>query len=217
MKCLAPTKLSVLSALLAALLASCANPEHTRNLADPAAPAAALAQQVCSACHGLDGNPVSPQFPRLAGQQAPYLVSQLSNFRSHQRSDPAGYIYMWGLSRHLTDEQISGLADYFSRQVARRPASAVVDASLLADGKRIYEQGVPEQNVIACASCHGPRGEGIAAFPRLAFQHADYLVKQLDVFQNTQQRPGTPMELVAHPLTGSNKHAVALYMQQFPD
>ena len=27
----------------------------------------------------------------------------------------------------------------------------------------------------------------------------------------------TPMEFVAHPLTGDNKHAVALFMQQFPD
>jgi cytochrome c553 len=205
------------AAALALTVAGCASPERSRNLADPAVPALALAQQVCSACHGMDGNPVSPAFPRLAGQQPAYLVAQLGNFRSHQRSDPAGYIYMWGLSRHLTDAQIAGLADYFSRQTARRPGGSAPDAALVAQGKAVYEAGVPEQNVIACISCHGPRGEGLDAFPRVAFQHADYLVKQLDVFQNTQQRPGTPMEFVAHPLTGSNKLAVAAYMQQFPD
>jgi cytochrome c553 len=214
---LTPPALALTALALAAVVAGCASPDRSRNLADPAAPPLALAQQVCSACHGIDGNPVSPQFPRLAGQQASYLVSQLTNFRSHGRSDPDGYIYMWGLSRQLTDAQIAGLADYFSKQVPRRPRVGAVDAAVLAEGKRIYEEGVPEQAVIACASCHGPRGEGIAAFPRLAFQHADYLVKQLDVFQNTQQRPGTPMEFVAHPLTGDNKHAVALYMQQFPE
>jgi cytochrome c553 len=66
-------------------------------------------------------------------------------------------------------------------------------------------------------ACHGPKAQGIQAFPRLAWQHADYIVKQLNVFQNTQGRPGTPMEFVVHPLTGANKAAVAAYLQAFPD
>lgn len=210
-------RVSAVVTAFAALAAGCANPEHSRNLADPSVSATALAQQVCSGCHGLDGNAVSPTFPRLAGQQASYLAAQLTNFRSHQRSDPAGYVYMWGLSRHLTDAQIEGLADYFSKQIARRPESGAMDATRLAAGKEIYDKGMPEQSVIACAACHGPKGEGLGAFPRLAFQHADYIVKQLDVFQNTKQRPGTPMEFISHPLTGDNKLAVAAYMQQFPD
>ena len=57
----------------------------------------------------------------------------------------------------------------------------------------------------------------MAAFPRLAHQHADYLMKQLDIFQNTQGRPGTPMETVVHTMTGSDKAAVATYLQAFPD
>ena len=203
---------------IAALVAGCANPEHSRNLADPTVPATTLAQQVCSGCHGMDGNSTAPTFPRLAGQQASYIVTQLKNFRSHQRSDPAGYIYMWGLSRHLTDEQIEGLGDYFSKQMAHRSAwGGQADPKLLAAGKEIYEKGVPDQNVIACMACHGPRAQGMGAFPRLAFQHGDYVLKQLDVFQFTHHRPGTPMEQVTHPLTGNNKVAVAAYLEAFPD
>jgi cytochrome c553 len=165
----------------------------------------------------VDGNSTSPAFPRLAGQQAEYLRNQLTNFRSHNRSDPAGYEYMWGISHHLSDAQIASIAEYFSRQTPRRDPPRAVDPQLLAIGKNIFENGVPEQDVLPCMVCHGPGGQGIEAFPRLAYQHADYIVRQLNVFQYTQGRPGTPMEAVVHPLTGANKDAVAAYLQAFPD
>ena len=205
------------AATLAVLLAGCTNLERSRDLANPNVAAVVTARQVCSNCHGWDGNSTSPNFPRLAGQQAAYITSQLTNFRSHQRLDPAGSEYMWGLSRHLSDEQINALGDYYAAQTPRRAASVSTDPQLRAAGKRIYENGVPEQNVIPCMSCHGPKGQGMVAFPRLAYQHADYIVKQLDVFQNTQGRPGTPMEFVVHPLTGENKRAIAAYLEAFPD
>lgn len=200
-----------------AMASGCSNIERSRNLADPAVSAKTLAEQVCSNCHGFDGNSVSPAFPRLAGQQADYIVSQLTNFRSHQRMDPPGYQYMWGLTRHLTDEQIAGLGDYYSKKTAKRAPDTHADAAVIATGKSIFDKGMPEQNVIACSACHGPTGQGMAAFPRLAYQHADYLIKQLDVFQNTQGRPGTPMETVVHPLTGPDMAAVAAYLEAFPD
>jgi cytochrome c553 len=205
------------AALLCMLASGCSNVERSRDLGNPDVPAAVIAVQVCSACHGMDGNSVSPNFPRLAGQQASYLVSQLENFRSHQRGDPEGFEYMWGITRKLTDAQIAGLADYYSKQTPIHEKVTNVDPKVVAAGKEIFEKGVPEQNVIACQACHGAKAEGIGAFPRLAYQHGDYILKQLYVFQYTQGRPGTPMELIAHPLTGENKEAVAAYLQAFPD
>jgi cytochrome c553 len=211
-------KTMVMLALAAiAVLAGCSNIARSRNLADPNVAATTLAAQVCSNCHGLDGNSTSPAFPRLAGQQADYIAAQLNNFRSHQRSDPPGYQYMWGVSRHLSDAQIAGLADYYARQSVRRAPVTTVDQQDMAKGRAIFENGVPEANVIACSACHGPTGQGMAVFPRLALQHADYLLKQLDVFQSTQGRPGTPMETIVHPLTGPDMAAVAIYLQAFPE
>lgn len=198
--------------LLAAATAACAPIERSRSLNDPAVPAIATARQVCSNCHGVDGNSVSPNFPRLAGQTRPYLVEQLKAFRSHGRLDPAGFEYMWGLSRRLTDAQIAGLADYYASQpaAANRPA----DPQLLADGKAIFEGGVAEKNIPACSACHGPAGAGKEQFPRLAGQHADYIVKQLVVFQRTDERPeGAVMKVIAHDLTGRNIQALAGYIQ----
>jgi cytochrome c553 len=210
--------LFLLSALLIGLATSgCANLERSRDLANADVPAQVMAEQVCSICHGLDGNSTSPAYPQLAGQQATYLSNQLNNFRGHGRSDPAGSEYMWGISHRLTDAQIAGLADYYSKQKARRPDGSTEDQKLLAAGREIFEKGVPEQNVIQCNACHGPKGQGIEAFPQLAYQHSDYLLKQLNIFQNTQGRPGTPMDAVVHPLTGENKRAVAAYLQAFPD
>jgi cytochrome c553 len=202
---------------LAALTAGCSNLERSRDLADPGVSGKTYAEQVCSNCHGLDGNPVSPGFPRLAGQQPDYIVAQLKNFRSHQRLDPPGYQYMWGLSRHLTDTQIDALADYYAHQTPKRVTAANSSDKEMAKGKQIFEQGLPEENVIACTACHGPSAQGMGPFPRLALQHQDYLLKQLNVFQNTQQRPGTPMDAVVHPLTGEDKAAVTSYLQAFPD
>ena len=202
---------------LGSLTYGCSNVERSRDLDNASVPASVTAVQVCSNCHGVDGNPVSPNFPRLAGQQPEYFISQMQNFRSHKRADPEGFEYMWGLSRNLTDKQIEGLADYFSKQKVRTTVANDFDPKLIATGKEIYEQGVPDQSVIACSACHGQKGEGTGAFPRLANQHADYLVKQLNVFQNTQQRPGTPMEMISHPLTGEHKDAVAAFLQTFPN
>lgn len=192
-------------------IAACANVERSRNLNDPGVSAKAMAQQVCSACHGIDGNSVSPNFPNLAAQTEPYVVSQLKNFRKQSRADPAGFEYMWGLSRHLTDEQIDGLASYFASQKLQPIAGGTAQA---AAGKTIFESGVPDKNIPPCKACHGDHGQGNAQTPRLAGQHADYLQKQLGVFQRTDERPeGAVMKIIAHDLTETNMKDVAAYLQ----
>ena len=210
-----PATLAIVAAA-AALSVGCANTERSRNMTDPGVSATTMAQQVCSNCHGMTGSASSPNFPNLAGQTEPYLVAQLEGFKSHNRRDPAGYEYMWGLSRSLTDEQIKGLAAYYAGQ---SPAQQVIegDRSRLDAGKAIFASGVADKGVPACSTCHGPEGKGNAIFPRLAGQHADYLIKQLLVFQRTDQRPeGGIMKTVAHDLTTRNMQDVAGYLQALP-
>src|ERR1035437_6892153 len=99
-----------LALALAVIGAGCPSIERSRSLANPGTPAKTLAAQVCSNCHGIDGNSISPNFPKLAGQQEEYLVAQLREFRSHQeRVDPPGFEYMWGISRSLTDRKSTRL------------------------------------------------------------------------------------------------------------
>lgn len=201
---------------VSALSAGCANTERSRDLSNPKVSATTLAQQVCSNCHGMTGAAVSPNFPNLAGQVEPYFVAQLNGFRSHGRHDPAGFEYMWGLSRSLTDDQIKGLAAYYAGQTPARQGIEG-DRGRLEAGKSIFEAGVVAKGVPPCSSCHGSQGQGNATFPRLAGQHADYLVKQLVVFQRTDERPeGSIMKTVAHELTRQNIDDVASYLQALP-
>jgi cytochrome c553 len=86
--------------------------------------------------------------------------------------------------------------------------------TLFKDGQKIFEDGIAASNTPACSGCHGAHGEGIQQFPRLAGQHADYIVKQLMVFQRTDERPeGAIMKGIVHELTPENMKNVAAYLE----
>ncbi len=193
---------------------ACHDLERSHEVDNPAVAGKTLALQVCSNCHGVNGISVSPAFPKLAGQQREYLIDQLKDFRTHARADPNAKRFMWGFT-HLTDAQIDQLATYFSEQhvVTGEPAGP----QLMSEGKAIFVSGLPDKGVAACVSCHGQRGEGMNEFPRLAGQHADYIVKQLRIFQRTEDRPrGAPMKAVCANMSERDMQAVAAYVEAFP-
>jgi cytochrome c553 len=71
------------------------------------------ADEACTACHGPEGNkPVTPETPRLGGQQYGYLVQALNDYRKGTRDNPV----MSAMAKPLTEKEISQLAAYFSRQ-----------------------------------------------------------------------------------------------------
>jgi cytochrome c553 len=139
-----------------------------------------LIRKECSTCHGPRGVSVAPTFPNLAGQQPAYLEAQLKAFRDRSRADPHAQAFMWGMAAQLTDATISEIAKYFSAQppAPGRPA----DPAEVAAGKKIFEEGIPAQQVPACRSCHGEKAQGNGPFPRLAGQHRSYLERQLAAF-----------------------------------
>jgi len=139
-----------------------------------------LIRRECSSCHGARGISVSPTFPNLAGQQAPYLEAQLKAFRDRSRADPHAQAFMWGMAAQLTDETITNIAKYLA---AQPPAPGTrAEPAEIAAGKKIFEDGIPGQNVPSCQSCHGNKAQGNGPFPRLAGQHRGYLERQLGAF-----------------------------------
>jgi cytochrome c553 len=167
--------------------------------------------QTCGTCHGTNGRSVSPTFPNLAAQTAPYLEAQLKAFKDQTRADPDAQAYMWGMAAQLSDAQISELADYFSKQPA--PAAGKSGgAAAIARGKQVFEEGVPARQIPPCASCHGAHGEGMATFPRLAGQHAPYLLKQILVIQNAL-RNAPVMHGIVKDLSKDQIQAVVVYLE----
>ena len=168
-----------------------------------------LATGVCSACHGPQGHSISPVFPNLAGQQSAYIVLQLNAFRGHERGDPNARAYMWGMASQLSDATIKGLADYYA---AQKPAPGEPgDPTLIAEGAKIFKNGIAANGVPACASCHGSDAQGNGAFPRLAGQHADYLIAQLEGFKSGTRANAPIMNNVAHSMTREQIRAAATY------
>jgi cytochrome c553 len=169
-----------------------------------------LAEITCANCHGASGRSTSPMFPILAAQTAPYLQTQLRAFRDQTRGDPDALTYMWGMASQLSDATIEALSTYYAAQAPSRAKTG--DAKLMARGKRIYEEGVTSQGIPACATCHGPQARGNDIFPRLAGQHADYLVRQALVIQSAL-RAAPVMHDVIKDLSPDQMRAVATYLE----
>jgi cytochrome c553 len=169
-----------------------------------------LAATTCANCHGVNGHSTSPTFPNLAAQTAPYLQAQLHAFRDQTRADPDALAYMWGMASQLSDETIDAISSYYATQAP--PPAKTGDLKLISSGKQIFEDGVAAQGVPACATCHGPQARGNNIFPRLAGQHADYLVKQALAIQRAL-RAAPVMHDVIKDLSQDQMRAVATYLE----
>jgi cytochrome c553 len=172
-----------------------------------------VAITVCGTCHGQQGNSTQPKFPRLAGQNANYLATQLKAFRSQARGDPDAISYMWGMAAELDDETIAALAAYYAAQ--KPEASPGGDAAAIARGREIYEHGIAAEGVPACSSCHGSDAHGTQDFPRLAAQHSQYVLKQLASFQSNMRKVAI-MHGVAQNLRQPEMQSVAAYLEAQP-
>jgi cytochrome c553 len=168
------------------------------------------AVNLCSTCHGPRGISTSPEFPILAAQRKGYLAAQIDAFRKQTRAEKDAHDFMWGIAGRLDENIIDGIAAYYS---AQPPAPGRAgEPALLAKGKELFDKGLLDRGIPACASCHSANGEGTADFPRLAGQHAKYIAKQLTYIQ-TLTRAAPVMHGIVKDLTPDEIQAVAAYVQ----
>jgi len=149
----------------------------------------------CQGCHGAEGVSSSPLWPSLAGQSAAYLEAQLKKFKSGDRENPV----MQPMASGLSDADIQNLAAYFASLPGK---SAGGDASLAKVGK---------DKANMCMGCHGEKLQGKGQFPKLAGQHPQYLVKQLQDFKSGARKAG-PMNALAQNLSDDDIKALAAYL-----
>lgn len=86
-----------------------------------------------------------------------------------------------------------------------------------ADPAAIYAKGGANPAAMACVSCHGAEGEGLAAagFPRLAGLSAGYMTKQLADFASGQ-RANPIMQPIAAALSAEEAAAVTAMLANKP-
>lgn len=167
---------------------------------------------VCGACHGLDGNSSVPLYPKLAGQQASYIVRQLELFKSGQRQNPI----MLGMATPLSPQDMADIAAYFAKQ---KVLPGIADTTVVSAGEKLYREGDKTAGIPACMACHGPDGRGNpgALYPHLAGQHAQYVQQVLTAWHNGQPWGKGPhariMLTIASRLSTADIAAVASYIE----
>jgi cytochrome c553 len=196
-------------------LASAADAQHgAAAKADPAKGAslydagdAARGIPACASCHGAAGNSAIATNPKLSGQIEAYVYKQLVDFTSPSRQNPIMTTY----SKMLSDDEKKNIAAYLGTTKADQGAAKNKDTFEL--GRKIYRGGIADKGVAACASCHGANANGIPAqFPRIAGQHQDYTVAQLEAFKAGGRSNSPQMTALAKRMSTDEMKAVADYI-----
>lgn len=195
-------------AITITLLVSC-GAMQAQAAGDPVAGQEKAAQ--CAACHGADGNSAAPDFPKLAGQHADYLVKQLSYFEMGEREN----VTMKPMASVLDEQGREDVAAYYASQKA---SIGEADPELVELGEQIYRSGNPVSKVAPCMGCHGPNGAGnpSALYPALRGQHASYVENQLHGFaegKRVNENARKMMQILAARMTNKEIRAVASYIQ----
>jgi cytochrome c553 len=166
---------------------------------------------MCGACHGADGNSAAPNFPKLAGQGERYLLKQLNDIKSGDRS----VVEMTGLLDNLSDQDLADISAYYASQ---KMSVGAADPKLLERGEALFRGGKLNEGMPACTGCHSPDGAGLAAagFPQLGGQHAGYVAKQLTDFREgnrTNDGDSMIMRAIAAKLSNKDIEAVSSFIQ----
>src|SRR4051812_39257849 len=188
--------------------------------AAPAAPAAQPADRMksvearvamCMGCHSIKGYQASfpevHKVPMIAGQSAKYIAAALNAYKNGDRKHPT----MRGIASSLTDQDITDVADYYSKLGG--DVKAPEQLSHQPDAKVAQLRQKP-----ACASCHGANlSKPIdPSYPKIAGQHADYLFVALKAYKAENNpavgRNNAVMGAIAKQFSHAELKALANYM-----
>ncbi len=164
---------------------------------------------LCAACHGGDGNSALAVNPKLAGQNASYLVKQLQDFKSGARAGTT----MSAMVLSLSDQDMQDIAAWYASQ---QPTILGANPEMVELAEAMYRGGNKELSVTACSACHSPTGSGNApaGFPALGGQHPEYTLQQLKDFRAgvRQNDINGMMRTVVERLTDKELEALASYV-----
>ncbi len=170
---------------------------------------------MCIGCHGIPDYKASfPEIyrvPKIAGQNAKYIVSALTQYKKGDRKHPT----MRGIAASLSDQDIADLAAFYSTEAHAEPVPAAIAGAMPADVAELLKKG-------NCASCHGANFSTPIdpSYPKLAGQHGDYLYIALREYQTVNNplvgRNNAIMMGMARPFTPAEAKVLANYFASLP-
>jgi cytochrome c553 len=168
---------------------------------------ALFADKGCTACHGEDAKtPMQEGFPRLAGQNADYVLAQLKDMKSGARANGQVADTMKPIVADLGDDDMKALADYVA---GLREAAAPAAAAAASPGKTLFLTKT-------CVACHGKEGKKpiLGIYPFLAGQDKAYLAAQMKDIKTGARKNGKAdaMQPVMHLVTDDEIGVIADYL-----
>ena len=170
---------------------------------------------MCIGCHGIPGYQASfPEIykvPMIAGQNAKYIVSALTQYRKGDRKHPT----MRAIATSLSDQDMADLAAFYATEAKAEPVPAALADAAPAPVAELLKKG-------NCASCHGPNFSTPIdpTYPKLAGQHADYLYVALKAYQTDKNpqvgRNNAVMMGMSRPFTHAEAKVLAAYFASLP-
>ncbi len=153
----------------------------------------------CNNCHGYNGVSAGGSMPSIAGLPEAYLKNIMTEWKTGKRASAN----MTRLISGYTDEEIAGLAEYFSK-LPWTPVAQKLDPKLIERGKQASQ---------GCAGCHGPTGKAtMAGTPNLNGQMAKYIELELLKYKDESfAMPSAMMRMVVKPLKDEDIPAIAAY------
>lgn len=214
-------KLHLLSVILA-LAAS--NPGYAQNLEN-----GKEINHTCAGCHGQFGQGGSRgEYPRIGGQRASYIVSQLKAFRARTRVNIPMYPYTQ--ERELPDQDIKDIAAYLESielptkwPIFKETDDALARLTLterimivprvpgnLPNGEAIFQK--------KCATCHAKNGKGRGMSPMLVGQYTSYLSRQMEKYL-AGDRPHDDVEVggILNTLKTEDRQDILAYLTSIQD
>jgi cytochrome c553 len=167
----------------------------------------------CATCHGSDGNAsANKTYPKLAGQNAVYLLRALRDFRPGIQYGRY-HAVMEAEVGLLSAQEMIEIVHYYTTLPSTIDA---VEPNFLPLGQRLYRGGDFAKGIPACLACHGPAGLGnpLAGFPRLSGQHAAYVAAELKAFRAGKRvdHEHQMMSVIAKKMSDADIAAVASYI-----
>jgi len=158
---------------------------------------------MCVGCHGIIGYQASfPEIhkvPKIAGQSATYITAALNAYKGGDRKHPT----MRAIADSLTEQDIADLSAYYAQLgVQEGDAPPATAAKAASDTVQALIARDKDNN---CTKCHGANFNtpNDGTVPKLAGQHADYLLVALKSYK-TQ-----------HPMTGRSNAIMAGQAKNF--
>jgi cytochrome c553 len=147
----------------------------------------------------------------IAGQNAKYIVSALTQYKKGDRKHPT----MRAVATSLSEQDMADLAAFYSTQAHTDPAPVALTGTPPTEVADLLKKG-------NCVSCHGANFTAPVdpSYPKLAGQHPDYLYVALKAYQtdkNPQIGRANPIMMgMARPYTHEEVKLLAAYISSLP-